>query len=115
MAEIEIRVTDIVTIDKTEYRVIGYKAGLFSLCEMNTKKLNILLYSANDLISWVQDGTAMIKKASSTNIVLPDLEIKEDFQKKKELLQVVIDEYGPMYIDLCGKAPKEVLKKEMHG
>ena len=51
--------------------------------------------------------------ASSTNIVLPNLEIKEDFQKKKELLQVVIDEYGPMYIDLCGKAPKEVLKKEM--
>lgn len=113
MGEIEIRVTDIVTIDKTEYRVIGYKAGLFSLCEMNTKKLNILLYSANDLISWVQDGTAMIKMASSTNIVLPNLEIKEDFQKKKELLQVVIDEYGPMYIDLCGKAPKEVLKKEM--
>ena len=29
MAEIEIRVTDIITIEQTQYRVIGYRAGLF--------------------------------------------------------------------------------------
>ena len=113
MDEIEIRVTDIIMIKQTEYRVIGYKNGLFSLCEMNIQKLNILLYAANDLISWVQDGSAAIKRATFSNVVLPNPELEEDFQKKKELLQVVIDEYGPMYIDLCGKAPKSALKKEM--
>ena len=55
MAEIEIRVTDIITIEQTQYRVIGYRAGLFSLCEMNTKKLTIFLLPSKDLVKWATE------------------------------------------------------------
>lgn len=62
MAEIEICVTDIITIEQTEYRVIGHKDGLFSLCEMNTKKLTIFLLYSIDLVKWVIEGTARVEK-----------------------------------------------------
>ena len=108
MAEIEIRVTDIITIEQTQYRVIGYRAGLFSLCEMNIQKLNILLYSANDLLSWVQDGSVRVEKAFRPEERMPAHESIE-YQKRKKLLHFVVQNYGPMYENLCSKIPKPEL------
>lgn len=112
MAEIEIRVTDIITIEQTQYRVIGYRADLFSLCEMNTKKLTIFLLYSIDLVKWVIEGTARVEKSNSSNMVLPDSE-DENYLKKKALMQFIMQEYGPLYEKLCGKAPKTNLKKTM--
>ena len=88
MAEIEIRVTDIITIEQTQYRVIGYRAGLFSLCEMNTKKLTIFLLPSKDLVKWATEGAARVEKSNSSNILLPDSE-DENYLKKQALMRFI--------------------------
>lgn len=110
MAEIEIRVTDIITIEQTQYRVIGYRAGLFSLCEMNTKKLTIFLLPSKDLVKWATEGAARVEKSNSSNILLPDLK-DENYLKKQALMQFIMQEYGPLYEKLYGKTTKTNLKK----
>ena len=112
MAEIEIRVTDIITIEQTQYRVIGYRAGLFSLCEMNTKKLTIFLLPSKDLVKWATEGAARVEKSNSSNILLPDSE-DENYLKKQALMRFVMQEYGPLYEKLYGKTTKTNLKKTM--
>lgn len=112
MAEIEIRVTDIITIEQTQYRVIGYRAGLFSLCEMNTKKLTIFLLPSKDLVKWATEGAARVEKSNSSNILLPDLK-DENYLKKQALMQFIMQEYGPLYEKLYGKTTKTNLKKTM--
>ena len=112
MAEIEIRVTDIITIEQTQYRVIGYRAGLFSLCEMNTKKLTIFLLPSKDLVKWATEGAARVEKSNSSNILLPDLK-DENYLKKQALMQLIMQEYGPLYETLYGKTTKTNLKKTM--
>ena len=108
MDEIEIRVTDIITIEQTEYRVIGHKGGLFSLCEMNIQKLNILLYSAADLIGWLQDGSSHVERSPAPEPVTSKHESAE-YKKRQELLLFVMQNYGPMYESLCNKTPKPEL------
>lgn len=108
MAEIEIRVTDIITIEQTQYRVIGYRADLFSLCEMNIQKLNIFLYPAADLIGWIQNGSSCVERTTDSEPVTPKHESTE-YKKRKELLHFVVQNYGPMYESLCNKAPKPEL------
>lgn len=108
MAEIEIRVTDIITIEQTQYRVIGYRADLFSLCEMNIQKLNIFLYPAADLIGWIQNGSSCVERTTDSEPVTPKHENTE-YKKRKELLHFVVQNYGPMYESLCNKAPKPEL------
>ena len=112
MAEIEIRVTDIITIEQTQYRVIGYRAGLFSLCEMNTKKLTIFLLPSKDLVKWATEGAARVEKSNSSNILLPDSE-DENYLKKQALMRFIMQEYGPLYEKLYGKTTKTNLKKTM--
>ena len=112
MAEIEIRVTDIITIEQTQYRVIGYRAGLFSLCEMNTKKLTIFLLPSKDLVKWATEGAARVEKSNSSNILLPDLK-DENYLKKQALMRFIMQEYGPLYEKLYGKTTKTNLKKTM--
>lgn len=112
MAEIEIRVTDIITIEQTQYRVIGYRAGLFSLCEMNTKKLTIFLLPSKDLVNWATEGAARVEKSNSSNILLPDSE-DENYLKKQALMRFIMQEYGPLYEKLYGKTTKTNLKKTM--
>lgn len=112
MAEIEIRVTDIITIEQTQYRVIGYRAGLFSLCEMNTKKLTIFLLPSKDLVKWATEGAARVEKSNSSNILLPALK-DENYLKKQALMQFIMQEYGPLYEKLYGKTTKTNLKKTM--
>lgn len=112
MAEIEVRVTDIITIEQTQYRVIGYRAGLFSLCEMNTKKLTIFLLPSKDLVKWATEGAARVEKSNSSNILLPDLK-DENYLKKQALMQFIMQEYGPLYEKLYGKTTKTNLKKTM--
>ena len=46
MDEIKIQVTDILTINSVRYRVIGYQKGMFSICELDTRKIKILLLKA---------------------------------------------------------------------
>ncbi len=104
MAEIEVRVTDIITIEQTQYRVIGYRAGLFSLCEMNTKKLTIFLLPSKDLVKWAK-GAARVEKSNSSNILLPDLK-DENYLKKQALMQFIMQEYGPLYENCMEKQPK---------
>ena len=112
MAEIEIRVTDIITIEQTQYRVIGYRAGLFSLCEMNTKKLTIFLLPSKDLVKWATEGAARVEKSNSSNILLPDSE-DENYLKKQALMRFIMQEYGPLCEKLYGKTTKTNLKKTM--
>ena len=112
MAEIEIRVTDIITIEQTQYRVIGYRAGLFSLCEMNTKKLTIFLLPSKDLVKWATEGAARVEKSNSSNILLPALK-DENYLKKQALMRFIMQEYGPLYEKLYGKTTKTNLKKTM--
>lgn len=62
MVDIEIQVTDILVINQTRYRVIGYQKGLFSICKMDTSKLKILLFKAEDIVGWLRSNEAEIQK-----------------------------------------------------
>lgn len=110
MVDIEIQVTDILVINQTRYRVIGYQKGLFSICKMDTSKLKILLFKAEDIVGWLRSNEAEIQKNDA--IEFHQIHEDDDYKKKKQIIQFVVREYGPMYDGLSNKATKFVLSEE---
>ena len=112
MDEIKIQVTDILTINSVRYRVIGYQKGMFSICELDTRKIKILLLKAEEVFHWITDGIAALEKDDVYNSRVFNFE-DEGYRKKLELIRFVVKQYGPMYVNLCGKSHKDELKNKM--
>lgn len=115
MDEMTLQIGDIVAVNEIRYRVIGYQKGFFSLCQMDISRIKIVVLSAMDLISDIQNKAVLVERRASDGLIL-DMRMMDnniDFQKKRELVRFVTREYGPMYVELCNKKPKPALKEEM--
>lgn len=112
MDAVEMKIGNIIENQKASYRIIGYKNGTVSVCQMETEKLKIYLLSVETVMDYIQKGTVLIRERSSNDTRLSDLE-NEEFLKRKELIRFVVDKYGPLYSSLSNKSPKPALYEKM--
>ena len=112
MDTVEMKIGNIIESKETSYRIIGYRNGIVSLCQMETGKLKIYLLSVETVMDYIQKGTVLLRERSPNDTRLSDLE-NEEFQKRKELIRFVVDKYGPLYSSLNNKSPKPELYEKM--
>ena len=57
MDTVEMKIGNIIESKETSYRIIGYRNGIVSLCQMETGKLKIYLLSVETVMDYIQKAT----------------------------------------------------------
>lgn len=114
MEELTINIKDILEINNKQYRVLGFKGELISLCEINKEQLNVLLFMQNDLLDKLESFE--IRKIDLDKYKVFDISALSDytrnnFLKRKEIVNKVVEIYGPTYEAFSHKTFKPELQK----
>lgn len=98
-----------------QYRVVAVINNDITLCEMNTTKFLLSLMNKQTLFALVATGELVIKVEPP--IVFNKDDLPEGFQKKftirQQIMNEVLKEYGPSYIELNGKKRGRTVKDIM--
>ncbi|MCR5324282.1 MAG: Mu transposase C-terminal domain-containing protein [Lachnospiraceae bacterium] len=93
------------------YRVIYTGNGYIALCKINTSKIEIEYPTAKSVGLSLRNN--LLEIVPDENIVFDENSIPEEYRKayneKKELVRLVVSEYGPTYMGLIGKKSKPVI------
>ncbi|MBQ7348007.1 MAG: DDE-type integrase/transposase/recombinase [Clostridia bacterium] len=97
-----------------KYRVLHFTNDAFVLCETEISSINIFLYSAKLLFCQIETEEMLIVPEKNSKIV--QVESFTETQKakfffKKEIVDRIVTEYGPLFLDLTNKKPKPVVKE----
>lgn len=110
-----------VIIDETnnkKYRVIAIVKDEITLCEMNVTNFSLSVININTLLSLISNKEIHIEN-NAQNIVFDKEKLSNEsrafFELKKKVMTEIVNAYGPSFIELSGKKPKnkvkEILKK----
>lgn len=97
-----------------KYRVLHFTNDAFVLCETEISSINVFLYSAKLLFCQIETDEISIVPEESTIIVDIDSLTENEKAKfffKKEIVDKIVDEYGPLFLDLANKKPKPLIKE----
>lgn len=113
MSDITISVGDALLDVRTRdsYRVIYIGNGFIALCKINSNKIEIDyptsksvgLKLRNNLLEIIPEEDIVFDESS-----IPE-EYRSAYEEKKELVKLVVSEYGPTYMYLIGKKNKPVI------
>lgn len=97
-----------------QYRIIAIVDNVLTLCEMNTMKFNLIQIDQTVLLTLIDNGDCHNIVDNDHYVVdektlIPSL--KEKFHMYKTMFNDVVKEYGPSYIDLCGKKSKQKVEE----
>lgn len=106
-------VGSIIQIENKNYRVIGFRDGIFALIEMDTDKL---------MIRYATETEARQNLRNKSWITIPETPLAIDFNalsekerqkvtSRREFLKSVVSTYGPMFDELSGKRVKPLIKE----
>jgi len=101
----------IIRQNETRYRVLGTQDGVTTACEMDTEKLNIVMYKTDDLTCAIRNGVVQMEKEEAVyfNEKAMTKQERDRFNKKTAFLKWVDDTYGPTYAGLMGRSRKETV------
>lgn len=97
------------------YRVIAIMADNIVLCEMDITKLNLLAYDSRVIINMMANNDFTVEQE---DVVIFDANtlsdgIKKRYENKRNMMNVVVKEYGPSFLGLCGKKQRPALQAIM--
>lgn len=97
-----------------KYRVIYIADGFLVFCQMETERLFLKYEISQILEERLANNTYMIMPKASMNVYeyasLSDA-AKLKYDKYRPILEVIEKEYGPDYLELTGKQPKDTISK----
>lgn len=102
-----------ISMDSSEYRILGIYSELVTVCDANSSKLDIFYVSINDLLAKIRNSEVLILEEKEIVIdygLLPKTE-KDKVDIQIEFLNKIVDYYGPSYSGLIGKASKPYLEQ----
>ena len=90
------------------YRVIAISYGQITLCELNCSNFNLIQAEQSSLMSLINEGSISVVEDDEIVFNEDNLtnEIKEKYQKNKSLMNELLKEYGPTYMELVGRKGK---------
>ena len=104
----------ILSVGAKKFRVLHFSNDSYVLCQMETPSINIFSYSAKFLFHQIEIKQLTIIPEESPIIVdldsLSEKE-KESFFSKKEIVDKIVAQYGPLFLDLANKRPKPFIKE----
>ena len=106
---------DIVIDNKSnkKHRIVAIVNNEITLCEMEITSLSLSLLDKKTLFSLILTEDIIVQKEESfvfDKNKLPD-EAKEKFEIKQKIMTEILKIYGPQYIELAGKKPKNEIKE----
>ena len=100
-----------IQIGEVDYRVISLFEEGTILCKLNTGKLELSYWTLKKLFSLIEKGEAVIDH--DTEHVVDEEQLsdraRKDFLYKKEIMQRIVEVYGPEFIQLQGRGPIPVI------
>ena len=97
-----------------KYRVLHFANDSYVLCQMETPSINIYSYSAKFLFYQIENKQLTTIPEEAPIIVdldsLSEKE-KESFFTKKTIVDKIVAQYGPQFLDLTNKKPKPLIKE----
>ena len=96
-----------------KYRCLNVTPVYLTLCEMECTRLNIFYPSLNSIQRYLVSGDA--EKILENPIILDTRDISEEFRDeleyRRDVINRIVNEYGPDFFDLNGKSPKPLLNE----
>ena len=113
MSDITISVGDVL-LDvhrRDSYRVIYIGNGFIALCKINSNKIEIEYPTSKSVGLKLRNN--LLEVIHEENIIFDESSIPEEYRsaydEKKELVKLIVSEYGPTYMYLIGKKSKPVI------
>ena len=106
----QFKIGDILCFDNNRYRIIYIDFENIVICQMDISTLNLVCIGLEHVLKGLEEGLYLVVNSEENPVValerLSDRE-KEVFQTRKQFVLELNKAFGPMYLDLMGKAPKE--------
>lgn len=100
--------------DLSEYRVISIAGDAITLCKMNTTRFRLIQLSKTQFFNLLDDDSAVVKESEPRSIIDMDImsdTAKESYIHKKNIINEILECYGPTYMELSGKKKKPELER----
>lgn len=94
-----------------EYRVIYLSDDYLILCELGSKKLKLTMESLGKILDDYADNRILIVDEPQQVVDIQNMSDSDRqlFEKKKEAIGKIVDEYGPDFMDISSKKHKQLL------
>lgn len=95
-----------------QYRVVAIVKDEVTLCEMGTSYFSLSVLSIATLCSLISTGDLLVKEEERIVVDIATLsdDMKAKFETKRQMMLEVLNAYGPTFIELNGKKPKDKVK-----
>lgn len=100
---------------KKKYRIVSLTNEICTLCNMDTTKFELILYSIVDICDLISENLLIIKPNEKEIFdinTLPE-SAKQKLILKKQMMNEILQLYRPSYIGLMGKTSRPELKEVM--
>ena len=115
--DVTLHIGDVITEGDIQYRILYIRVDTAFVCIMNITKLDIRALVTTDITDGIMSHEFGQIVDSSSRIVdidsLSDYEA-EIYNRNKEIIEIVNNEYHPDYIRLMGKGSKPILTEIQH-
>ena len=103
----------IIKLEDIRYRILCLYQSAYILCNMDTSKISLIFYSANDIDCKIRNNDIEFIEEPSFILDINSMSTKEReiFEKKQKIMQLITDEYGPTYMGLMGKHKKPIINE----
>ena len=112
MDDIALKVSDIIVAYGSSYRVICIQKDFCVLCQMGSTSLDLKCMQTQDILTGLVDGNVRIENSDELHVAdidSMDVKTKEKFIKRRDFIRDVAQAYGPTFLNLSGRDPKDEL------
>ena len=112
MDDIALKVSDIIVAYGSSYRVICIQKDFCVLCQMGSTSLDLKCMQTQDILAGLVDGNVRIENSDELHVAdidSMDVKTKEKFIKRRDFIRDVAQAYGPTFLNLSGRDPKDEL------
>lgn len=100
-------------IMQTKYRVVAIVNDIIIFCEMDINKFVLIEHSLQVVTELIFSGELIVEEENVPIFDETTLSenVRERFCTKRQMMNAVLEAYGPTYLGLSGKKPKLVLRE----